>query len=101
MPHPVYGPPDHALERVELKLYLPSRRNNRRSRLEASGWSDTKRGPLWSMAEQWSWSEVHAGLQPCDALHHVALVASQDRPVTQGGFELAITGNAEPELPFE
>lgn len=101
MPHPIYGPPDHVLERVELKLYLPTSRNSRITRLEASGWSETKRGPLWSIQESWSWSECVSGLQPCDALHHVALVAAQDRPVTQGGVEFALTGETEPELPFE
>lgn len=100
MPHPVYGPPDHVLERVECKLYLPTSRNGRHTRLECSGWSDTRRGPLWSIAESWSWSEQQSGLQPSDALHHVVLVASQDRPVTQSGIEFALTGVVEPELPF-
>lgn len=101
MPHPIYGPPEHRLERLELKLQLPHQRNGRRAQLTAHGFSETKRGSLWTMQESWSWSEMHAGLQPCDALHHLALAAWQDRPITQTGLELALTGQNWQQLEFD
>lgn len=101
MPHPVYGPPDHVLERLEFKLYLPTRRNGRHAQLTAHGFSETKRGSLWTVQERWSGEEQRVGLQPCDALHHLALASWQDRPITQTGVELALTGQSWEQLELD
>ena len=100
MPHPVFGPPDHRLERLELKLYLPTPRNGRHSRLTAHGFAETKRGALWTVQETWSWSEQQAGLQPCDAVHHIALAAFQDHPGSQDAVERSLTGQGWEDVPL-
>lgn len=100
MPHPIYGPPDHALEVVRVVLRLPTRRNGHTTLLEAHGESSTKRGPLWSVRETWAADEVQRGLQPVDAVQHLLLVASQDRPASQDPLERALLGQAWEEVPL-
>lgn len=100
MPHPVFGPPDHSLDRLELKLILPTSRNGRHAQLTVHGQSETKRGSLWTVQESWSWTEQQAGLQPCDAAHHLLLACWQDRPVSQGGVESALTGQGWSDVPL-
>nr|CRY97747.1 hypothetical protein [uncultured prokaryote]CRY97749.1 hypothetical protein [uncultured prokaryote] len=94
MPHPIYGVPDHALEVVQLRLSLPSRRNDHLTTAELHGMSSTKRGSLWSMTETWSWSEQQDGLQPVDAISHALLAIVQDRPVTDGGLRASLIGES-------
>lgn len=100
MPHPIYGPPTHDLERVELRLWLPSKRNGHHTRLTASGWSETSRSALWTVSESWERGELDRMLQPCDAAHHILLTAAQDRCETQGALERSLTGEGwtQPEL---
>lgn len=100
MPHPIYGPPNHVLTTVEFKLYLPTPKNGRRTRLEASGRSETSRTALWSVTESWAPEEVRAGLEPTDALHHLALVASQDLPHSQTGLEASLVGSGWGDVPL-
>lgn len=98
MPHPIFGPVEHRLDRVDVSLWLPSARNNRQTRVEAHGRSETSRADLWSYRELWSWSEQQNGLQPVDSIQHVLLVASQDRPGTQGQFQAYLTGQERADM---
>lgn len=101
MPHPIYGPPQHRLSVVHFTLTLPTRENGRRTRLEAHGRAVTQRASLWSVSETWEGAEVRAGLEPTDALHHLALVASQDRCATQDHLERSLTGQGWEQLELE
>lgn len=92
MPHPIYGPPDHQLEYVEFKLVLPLRSNGYKSRVDAYGHSQTRRGTLWSSTEQWTHDMKGDEYGPTDSLHHLALVALQDRPTSPTALELALRG---------
>lgn len=102
MPHPIYGRPSHQLAVVTCSLVLPCKRNNYRSSILVEGVSETKRAALWSVRESWEPGEVTAGLQPADAIHHVLLVASQDRPASQDVLERHLTGGGweKVSLPF-
>lgn len=102
MPHPIYGTPNHQLEVVEIKLWLPTKRNGRRARVTAQGTCETKRGPLWTYSEQWAPDELQAMLQPADAIHHLALCVAQDRPSTSEALEAAMgaPGFEDVPLPF-
>lgn len=99
MPHPIYGPPSHVLHRVEFTLALPVRTNGYRSRVTAHGYSETKRGTLWSMSEQWEVSGRDHGLEPVDLLHHLALVSIQDHPTSQRELERGLRGGLDLEDP--
>jgi len=100
MPHPIYGKPDHVLESVEFTLHLPTTKNGRRWRLEARGRSSTQRADLWSVVETWSPEEVREGLQPTDALQHIALVAAQDAPNSQTALEAQMIGGGWEDVPL-
>lgn len=102
MPHPIYGPAEHALESLEVRLTLPTRRNGRLAQLTVHGNSTTKRGSLWTVQEQWTHAEQQHGLQPADMLHHLVLASFQDRPVTSGGLQrsLGTPGWEDTPLPF-
>lgn len=102
MPHPIFAKPDHSLERVELRLYLPRQANGFMTTLMASGETSTKRGSLWSYTETWDHTEQRGLLEPTDALHYVALAAAQDRPNTQALFLSSITpgGWTDVQLPL-
>nr|CRY97246.1 hypothetical protein [uncultured prokaryote] len=92
MPHPIYGKPSHQLEVLKFSLHLPNRRNGWLTRLEASGECSTKRASLWSISETWTVAEQDSGLQPTDALHHIALLGIQDHPASQEAVFRALTG---------
>lgn len=98
MPHPIYGPPQHRLTTVHFTLSLPTRENGRHTRLEAQGRASTQRSSLWSVSETWTWAEQRCGLEPTDALHHLALVVVQDRPSSQDHLEASLTGNGWEQL---
>lgn len=101
MPHPIYGPPSHELTSITAILHLPTSFNGRSYRLEVSGRSITSRPSLWSVTETWTQAEQSAGLQPTDALHHLALVASQDRPTTQHQLEMCLIGEGWEQLKLD
>lgn len=102
MPHPIYGPPEHALEVVHARLEVPTRRNGRRASLRVNGTSSTKRGDLWSYAESWDPLEHSQLLQPTDTLQWVILAAVQDRPASQAMLEVSLRpgGYEDTPLPF-
>lgn len=92
MPHPIYGDPNHRLERVEFTLIVPTAENGRRTALAARGTSGTARAGMWLVQEEWSAAEQERGYQPADALQHIALVALQDRPTSQSQVEACLIG---------
>lgn len=92
MPHPIYGPPSHRLEVVHFRLALPLKRNGYLTSLAVKGESSTSRSSLWTISETWTPDEQEAGLQPTDALHHIALIAVQDRPSSQDAMFRQLTG---------
>lgn len=102
MPHPIYGPPSHKLETVDFRLSLPLKRSNYVTRLEVHGRASTSRSALWSVSESWTTDDQVAGLQPADALHHLALIALQDTPYSQEAVFRALTGErwVQEELPL-
>lgn len=92
MPHPIYGPPSHALTHVGFDLELPRRANDYEARLYAVGRSSTKRASLWTFHETYAQASPGHGMMPTDALHHLALIAMQDRPDTQARLEHFLQG---------
>lgn len=102
MPHPIYGPPQHVLETVTFRLALPLRRNGFTTSLEVKGEASTSRASLWSVRETWTAAEQEAGLQPSDAVHHLALIALQDHPASQERLFNLLTGErwVQEELPL-
>jgi len=103
MPHPIYGPPEHRLSTVELRLTLPSRATRYEATLLARGRSSTQRNDLWVHHDQWSMATRGNDLAPVDALHHLALVVMQDRPITLSALEHGLRGGRlyeEPQLPL-
>nr|CRY97245.1 hypothetical protein [uncultured prokaryote] len=92
MPHPIYGKPSHQLDSATFTLVLPSRRNGYLTSLDVAGNSDTQRPRLWSVKETWTVAEQECGLQPTDALHHLALIVAQDRPASQEAVFRQLTG---------
>lgn len=98
MSHKLYGPPQHQLEYVTIRLALPTHRNGRTARLEAHGRCETQRAALWSVSEMWSAEDHRAGLEPTDAAHHVLLCAMQDRPRDQYAMERSLTGQGWEQL---
>ena len=88
-----YGPPMHRLEQVRMTLDLATPRWPDVTACKITGWSNTKRAPLWSEGETWSPTEVHpSGLEIGDWVHHVILCATQDRPASQEELLYSLTG---------
>nr|CRY96645.1 hypothetical protein [uncultured prokaryote] len=102
MPHPIYGPPDHSLDRLSARLTIPSRRNGYIASVTVNGESETKRGNLWTAQESWTQAEQDRGLQVADWLQHLVLVSIQDRPITPTGLQhvLGAKGWEDQPLPF-
>lgn len=74
--------PTPPLETVRFTLRLPTQKNGRVAAVEAVGASSLKRAALWAFEETWTASQTREGLEPCDVIHWLALIASQDRPNT-------------------
>lgn len=92
MPHPIYGPPEHRLEHLEVKVHLPEAANNHTTSVLVQGISGGKRAPLFTLAEHWGPDEITRGLQASDWLAHVVLSVLQDRPAGQQPAEQALRG---------
>lgn len=85
--------PFHRLNRVEFTLYLPRYDHAVSSEMRAAGYSDTKRAALWHYHEAFDHVlDAEKGYGVGDALHHVALVALQDRPNSLDRLEFALRG---------
>ena len=85
--------PHHRLARVEFTLHLPVDPADRSSVMRATGYSDTKRAALWNYHEAFdSVLDNEKGYGVADALHHVALVALQDRPNSLDRLQFALRG---------
>lgn len=98
MPHPIYGPPEHELDKVLLTLHLGTTRNGRRWRLEVQGRSETQRAALWSVSEVWAPDDTRGGYEPCDAAHHVLLAAAQDRCASMAHLQASLRGEGWEQL---
>lgn len=85
--------PHHRLHRVEFTLHLPHDPGDRSSVMRASGHSDTRRAALWHYHEAFdSTIDAEKGYGVADALHHVALVALQDRPSSLDRLQFSLSG---------
>lgn len=100
MPHPIYGPPSHQLDAIELKLYLPDPRNGWVTRLEMKGRSETRRGDLWSMSERWTKDDHRNMLEVVDSVHHALLAAVQDRPASNENLRHALAPGGYEDVPL-
>lgn len=100
MPHPIYGPAKHDLEVVELKVYLPSRRNGFHTRLEVQGTCETKRSALWTYGEMWTADQQQSGYQPTDAVNLLVLTSFQDRPASQEALQRSLAPGAWEDTPL-
>lgn len=87
-----YPSPPHPLETVRFTLRLPTQKNGRLTALEAVGGSDGQRGSLWAYEEHWTSSDQEDGLQPCDTLHWLGLIAWQDRPNSRFMLDRCLRG---------
>lgn len=83
----------HKLQAVEFRLVLPNLAGSTPATIRASGRSDTKRGDLWTYVEAFDEEIDRAkGYGAADALHHISLVALQDRPNTMDRLDFALRG---------
>lgn len=92
MPHPIYGPPEHKLQRVEFNLRVPTKENSFVARLTAQGYAETKRSTLWSFSDSYMYDAKGDEHAPLDQLRLLALVALQDRPASLAALELGLRG---------
>lgn len=100
MPHAIYGPANHTLDRVELAIGIPTARNRFRTSVTAHGRSETKRGFLWSLNEAWERDEAANGLQVADQIHLLSLVVLQDHPASQEVLEAVLRGSGHEQSPL-
>lgn len=94
---------NHQLESVELTLWLPKPDEYADVTIKAVGRASTKRAALWVHQELFN-DELDAqkGYGPADALHHILLVAMQDRPNSVERLNFALSGGltwCQDELP--
>lgn len=97
MTHKIYGKPNHKLDTVTVKLWLPTAASSWRSKLLATGDSYTTKHQLWSHCEMWSDPLEVTGMTMSDAVNHVTLVALQDRPASQEMFDFHLHGGKQYE----
>ena len=102
MPHPIWGPPKHELERITLRLTIPSNKNAHVAAVTIAGECSSKRASLWTYQESWGPDEQHQGLQVADVVRHVLLVALQDHPTSHAALmeQLGGEGWVDQPLPF-
>jgi len=101
MPHPVYGAPEHRLERIDATLYLPTSATNAVTKLTILGRSDTCRRALWKLSQDWAPNETRSGYEPNDMMAHAILVAIQDRPTSQGAVDRSMAGEGWQQGDFD
>lgn len=83
----------HRLETVRFNLNLYDFGDGPEQSLTVHGGSATKRTSLWTYAEHFDdETSRDKGYSVGDALHHIALVAIQDRPSRLQDLELALKG---------
>lgn len=93
----------HKLESVDFTLYLPRPDEWADVSIKAVGRASTRRAALWVYQETFN-DELDAvkGYGPADAIHHIGLVAMQDRPNTLERLNFALSGGlswCQDELP--
>lgn len=85
--------PLHALDRVQITLYLPTSMSDRSSSIRAVGVAPMKATPLWTYQEAFDPElEEEKGYSLADCAHHIALVCVQDRPRTLKNLDFALRG---------
>lgn len=87
-----YLPPTPALHRVTLVLEFSEDPDDPTVTARASGESAYKRGRLWQESAVFTPSDHDLRIEPADWLHHLALVALQDRPNTPERLVFGLTG---------
>lgn len=92
MPHPIYGPPNHRLTRITAQLDLGTGEENDVILGRVFGWSITQRGRLWAEHSSWVAPQDDVVRTPGDWLHHVVLVALEDRPNSQERLDYGLVG---------
>lgn len=96
--------PVHRLDSVTFNLHLGRLDEEHEHQLAVHGRATTKRADLWTYVESFDPVASRAnGYSAADALHHIALVACQDRPNTIDRLQFALSGGLlyqEQELPF-
>jgi hypothetical protein len=94
----------HNLNKVEFVLDLPTTEGPYETSIRATGRCDQKRGALWQYQETFEpVSSREKGYGPADAIHHIALVAQQDRPRSLGELDFALRGGiawVQEEMPW-
>lgn len=102
MPHPIYGAPQHKLDELTMKLWLPGPDNDHVTTVLIHGQSCTKRGSLWTDSWHWERDEDQQVYGPVDHLSHSVLCALQDWPTSQEQYDACIKGEgwAQDELPY-
>lgn len=97
MPHPIYGNPQHKLDKITISLWLPRRANEFRASLLAQGYASTKRTALWSHREDWPDPLEVVGMTLTDAAAHLALIGVQDQPASQEMLDFHLKGGKQYE----
>lgn len=89
-----YNPyaPNHRLDRVMFTLTFDPTPDPQVITGRAWGESNTRRRVLWSEASVWSEEDSNLSHAPADWLHHIALVAVQDRPNSSERLLFSLTG---------
>lgn len=87
-----YLPVNHRLTTVSLTLQFPGPPDEDGPVYGvASGRSQTRRAPLWQETNSWA-DGADLRHEPADWLHHIALVALQDRPNSTERLLFGLTG---------
>jgi len=84
----------HKLNRITTTLDFGSPTEEGLVIATIHGWSSTKRGALWSEGNLWQEGEADLRMEPADWIHHVHLVALQDKPNSKQRLIYGLTGGA-------
>jgi hypothetical protein len=83
----------HELQTVTFHLNFYDHGDGPEQSLSAHGRTDTKRSALWSYNEHFGPAEdMERGYSAADAIHHIALVAVQDKPAHLSQLNIALRG---------
>lgn len=84
--------PDHKLRVVTFRLEFGEPAGETVINALAQGHAETRRTSLWSEANVWTEATADVRHEPADWLHHIALVALQDRPNSTERLLFGLTG---------
>lgn len=86
MPHPIYGPPSHALDRLVITIEFDPTGGYH---LTGVGSSLSKRGSLWSYRADFEQTQQ---IEVSDHVAHLTICALQDTPLDQERLEYSLSG---------